>query len=193
MIRMPRRSVTRFFIPLIDVLLLLFCIFLLMPVFSDEDEGNGSKARPSAEDLADELQSLRREYDRLQEDLHKYEQWRDPARDLELLRAELQRLRKEKEQAYNRPILVKVIDIDGKTGGLSFYDPARLEGPTVPIPDRKSAQALIAQHKKESGGKVLYYQFLFPRRETGRPTIAQTREYRQWFAGVANSLEEKLP
>ena len=31
MIRPPHRSVTRFFIPLIDVLILLFCIFLLMP------------------------------------------------------------------------------------------------------------------------------------------------------------------
>ncbi len=30
MIHMPRRNVTRFFIPLIDVLILLFCIFLLM-------------------------------------------------------------------------------------------------------------------------------------------------------------------
>ena len=30
----PRRSVTRFFIPLIDVLILLFAIFLLMPFVS---------------------------------------------------------------------------------------------------------------------------------------------------------------
>ena len=34
MITPPRRSVTRFFIPLIDVLILLFCIFLLMPFVS---------------------------------------------------------------------------------------------------------------------------------------------------------------
>ena len=32
MIHMPHRSVTRFFIPLIDVLLLMFGIFLLMPM-----------------------------------------------------------------------------------------------------------------------------------------------------------------
>jgi len=32
MIRLPQRSVTRFFIPLIDVLTLLFCIFLLIPL-----------------------------------------------------------------------------------------------------------------------------------------------------------------
>ena len=35
MIQMPRRSVTRFFIPLIDVMILLFCIFLLLPVFKE--------------------------------------------------------------------------------------------------------------------------------------------------------------
>lgn len=34
MITPPRRSVTRFFIPLIDVLILLFCMFLLMPFVS---------------------------------------------------------------------------------------------------------------------------------------------------------------
>ena len=48
MIEFPRRSVTRFFIPLIDVLTLLFCIFLLMPLVkakaeADEEE---SAARP---------------------------------------------------------------------------------------------------------------------------------------------------
>ena len=31
MIERPKRSVTYFFVPLIDVLILLFCIFLLMP------------------------------------------------------------------------------------------------------------------------------------------------------------------
>src|SRR5262249_43841786 len=51
MIQFPRRSVTRFFIPLIDVLTLLFCIFLLMPMIKptgETQEGN----EPSAPDLA---------------------------------------------------------------------------------------------------------------------------------------------
>ena len=39
MIEMPRRSVTRFFIPMIDVLTLLFCIYLLMPMVSEADGG----------------------------------------------------------------------------------------------------------------------------------------------------------
>ena len=39
----PERSVTRFFIPLIDVLLLLFCIYLLLPIArspADQPSGN---------------------------------------------------------------------------------------------------------------------------------------------------------
>ena len=35
MIEMPSRSITRFFIPMIDVLTLLFCIYLLMPMVSE--------------------------------------------------------------------------------------------------------------------------------------------------------------
>ncbi len=38
MIERPKRSVTRFFVPLIDVLILLFCIFLLMPFVASSSE-----------------------------------------------------------------------------------------------------------------------------------------------------------
>ena len=43
---MPRRSVTRFFIPMIDVLTLLFCIYLLMPMVAAAPD---RRARASAE------------------------------------------------------------------------------------------------------------------------------------------------
>jgi hypothetical protein len=39
MLKMPQRSVTRFFIPLIDVLTLLFCVFLIMPMARSGKEG----------------------------------------------------------------------------------------------------------------------------------------------------------
>ena len=54
MIHMPHRSVTRFFIPLIDVLLLLFGIFLLMPIASESEleghrqESAWTQGRPGA-------------------------------------------------------------------------------------------------------------------------------------------------
>ena len=49
MLTPPRRSVTRFFIPLIDVLILLFCIFLLMPYVSPT-EGESPETPPVSRD-----------------------------------------------------------------------------------------------------------------------------------------------
>ena len=49
MLKMPQRSVTRFFIPLIDVLTLLFCIFLVMPLATDAREANKTAAEKAAE------------------------------------------------------------------------------------------------------------------------------------------------
>lgn len=45
MITLPRRSVTRFFIPLIDVLILLFCAFLLMPLSARDGTESGENNR----------------------------------------------------------------------------------------------------------------------------------------------------
>jgi hypothetical protein len=192
MIQMPHRSVTRFFIPLIDVLLLLFSIFLLMPAFKGA-EGNSEEgqAKMSAEDQAEYIETLKKQLEKLEKDLKEFEKVREPMRELQKLRAELKRLQLEKEQALKRPTFVRVIDIDGKTGKLSFYDPANFDNPKFAIPDQKAAAELIARHKKEAGKRLLYYQFLFPRQESGRPTQAQELEYRRWFAEVPNSLKEK--
>ena len=62
MIRMPRRSVTRFFIPLIDVLILLFCVYLLMPIVqtpSDAGDPTGGNS-PLTQAERRELESLRK-------------------------------------------------------------------------------------------------------------------------------------
>ena len=193
MIRMPQRSVTRFFIPLIDVLLLLFSIFLLMPAMSEEKAAEGeTRAAMSPEELADTLESLKRELKRKTDDLQKYEAVQ-PLQEIEKMRAELERLRKEKEQALKRSTFVRVIDIDGKTGGLSFFDAADLDNPILPIRDDKAARALIDRHKKEAGERQLYYHFLMPRKAGGHPTQQDEINYKRWFAGVANSLKEKQP
>ena len=60
MIQLPKRSVTRFFIPLIDVLTLLFCIFLLMPmVKSGSEAATGSPEPMITPFTAEERQELR--------------------------------------------------------------------------------------------------------------------------------------
>ena len=53
MLEMPCRSVTRFFIPLIDVLILLFCIFLMMPAVKRTAEAEVGATAPSQEKQAE--------------------------------------------------------------------------------------------------------------------------------------------
>jgi len=57
MIRPPKRAVTRFFIPLIDVLILLFCIFLLMP-FVEKGATSGRLTPGEAEALRKRIAQL---------------------------------------------------------------------------------------------------------------------------------------
>ena len=70
MIPTPRHSVTRFFVPMIDVLTLLFCIFLLMPYVKPTEEPGekaaGNVADPAA--MRREMDRLRRERDALSRD-----------------------------------------------------------------------------------------------------------------------------
>src|SRR3954467_9861176 len=64
MIRPPQRSVTRFFIPLIDVLILLFCIFLLMPYVKQAEGQELAKPAAGPNEPADATE-LQRQVDRL--------------------------------------------------------------------------------------------------------------------------------
>ena len=59
MIHIPKRSVTRFFIPLIDVLTLLFCIYLLLPIVKSPADANG--ADPLSESRARRLDQQERQ------------------------------------------------------------------------------------------------------------------------------------
>ncbi|MCI0685605.1 MAG: hypothetical protein L0Y71_26200 [Gemmataceae bacterium] len=187
MIVMPRRSVTRFFIPLIDVLLLLFVIFLLMPIANlDELEHQ----RQSAVDLGDTVDSLERELQRRTQEIRDLRDAGASADELARLRAELERLRQAAQQPLHKRIAVYVIDIDAKTGGISYYDDGRPDQPPLPIADADTALALIERHQREAGGRELFYQFLYPRLETGYPTQGQARRYQAWFAKVGHSLKE---
>src|SRR5690349_8540085 len=104
MLQMPRRSVTRFFIPLIDVLTLLFCVFLVMP------QANSAGEDPSYS-MAAEVQKLQAQLDRL----HGL-----GADEPERLRKELEELRAAKLDTIKDRIVVQVLEIDGSTGELSY-------------------------------------------------------------------------
>ena len=190
MIEMPRRSVTRFFIPLIDVLILLFCIFLLMS-YSTGEEAEGQ--REAATEQAESADTLRQELERRTKELQAFERLRPELEQVAKLKEEIEQLRMAGKQALLERTYFRVLDVDPKTGELFYVDAARPDAPRQPIEDSNAAAALIERHRREANGRELYYYFLYPRVESGYPTLAQGRRYRAWFADVPNSLQEARP
>ncbi len=135
MIQLPKRSVTRFFIPLIDVLTLLFCIFLVMPLAQNSDQ-----AQLTAKEA--ELELLR-----------------EKGADTRALEAELEKLRKQLRLADKFPP-TRVLEIDAKTGRLFYRDPGPIE-----IRDGAAAEKLVDSDRTELGVRKaeLYYLILYPR------------------------------
>ena len=185
MITMPRRSVTRFFIPLIDVLILLFCIFLLMEFYNESKvEGQSADVEyQAAEQESPAKAKLQRSYQELQ----KFDELRPQLTELEKLREENERLRNASQKNLQENAYVRIIDIDAKDGSISFFDAARPDRP-IPIKDAQAAQALIERHTKEANGRQLYYYFMYPRARSVYPLFGQEQEYRRWFKKAANSL-----
>jgi hypothetical protein len=169
MIRLPQRSVTRFFIPLIDVLTLLFCIFLLLPLVESSEETGVSDRTADEERLR-----------QLEQELAQSKGGGELAKEL---RDEIQRLRKEKGKALQERLAVRVLEIDPTTGRLYYRDPERVE-----ISSQADARDLIDRDRRERGvkQKELFYLILYPRdRGVPYPTRGQREQYDRWFEGVA--------
>jgi hypothetical protein len=162
----PRKSVTRFFIPLIDVLILLFCIFLLMPFVSNPVvPENPDTKTPSAE------KELPTDVKRLQEMLTE-----------EKLR--VARLEKERLAKLTDRLAVRVLEIDPTTGVLFYYDPGREE-----IKTDADAERLILKQKNAASGKDVLFLILYPRRISGYPTATQVEDMKRWFKNVPYSFD----
>jgi len=167
MIQTPRRSVTRFFIPMIDVLILLFCIFLLMPFVKTVGEASDNSG---PEVTAVQPATI------------------DPT-NVDSLQREIERLQRERAETLKN-LLVKPLEIDRDTGRLFFY----AGGERLEIRHQEDAQRMIEQHQRQarlSGGNV-YFLFLFPRTLSGYPTEGQVREYHRWFKDVPHGFDNPL-
>jgi hypothetical protein len=164
MIELPRRSVTRFFIPLIDVLTLLFCIFLLMPVVRPaDDNGEGTPAT--------EAERQQKEKARL-------------SRELEDLRANIR-------ATLRQRLAVSVLEIDEKTGKLYYYD-RQLNGNRRVEVTAQNVGGFIEKEKEAAHGKDVYFLLMRPRPAQGAvflPTEQQREEYDRWFQGVAHGYD----
>ncbi len=162
MITPPRRSVTRFFIPMIDVLILLFCIFLLMPFVSTPAADDGAKAEAKAPELPTDVQELRQLLAATQKE-------RDEAA------KRLERFQKERGER----LVVRVLEIDPGSGKLYYYAPGRQE-----VASQAQAEQLIAYQKRLAGEKDTYFLIMYPRQASSYPTRANVETYRAWFKDV---------
>lgn len=160
MIERPKRSITRFFIPLIDVLILMFCIFLLMPFTNGTDNPDALKPVEVKEE------KLSADVEELQKLIRK-------------LREENVRFKAEKGDLGNR-LAVRVLEIDPKTGVLfAWQDRERM-----PVQSQQDAERIVSLHRQASAGKEAFYLILYPREASGYPQTQQIRQYREWFANV---------
>jgi hypothetical protein len=165
----PRRSVTRFFIPLIDVLILLFAIFLLMPFVSGPPAETAPDAKAAPEKpLPDDVKTLQA--------MLKEEQMR------------VARLEKERQAKLTDRLAVRVLEIDPTNGTLYYFDPDRQE-----IKTEADALRLITRQKAlaSKGGVVkdVFFLILYPRKLTGFPTGEQIQQIREWFKDVPHGFD----
>ena len=171
MIQMPTRSVTRFFIPMIDVLTLLFCIYLIMPMV---DTTADAELEAERQKQAETLREREAEVARLRS------QGKEAPAEL---RDEIDRLKREKIQTLKNRLSVRVLEIDPANGKLYYRNPGRVE-----IGDSTQARTLVEQDRLTQGvsRRELYYLVLYPRERTsGYPTREQRQRYDRWFDGVA--------
>jgi hypothetical protein len=169
MIRLPERSVTRFFIPLIDVLLLLFCIYLLMPLAEGGEGGDNLTPAETREQAAQAKRDLER-----------------ARRDLKEAGQRLAELNREKMHLLHERLVIKVLEIDPRSGKLYTYGD---RGERIDIDSAQDADRLIRRQRQEIGTRDLYYLFLFPRQDTGYPEQGQFEQYERWFSGVAHGAD----
>jgi hypothetical protein len=174
MIRLPRRSVTRFFIPLIDVLTLLFCTFLLLPMLKATSQGAGTDRAVASED---ELHRLKRELERRIRETP------------QALQQEIEELRQQKIQVLQERLAIRLLEIN-EHGRLIYRDAIHPEG--VPLATETDAQNLIDEDRLRlgSGKRDLYYLILCPPSPNSPyPTRADRLRYERWFKDVAHGYD----
>jgi hypothetical protein len=187
MIRMPRRSVTRFFIPLVDVMILLFSMFLLMPIVQKSQEGTAGDPEQLLADLRADKVSLERELQRRTQELQLLQRLQRPQEEVRKALEELERLRKEKIKVLKERLAIRVLEIDPKDGSLVYYegDPPRRHV----IDSQETAAALIRRQEREAAPRELYYLFLFPRVDSAYPEEGQFARYKTWFRSVPFGID----
>jgi hypothetical protein len=159
MIEIKQRSVTRFFIPLLDVMTLLFCMFLLMPLVEpSEGPGDGTSEANIA---------------RLQ-------------RELDQLRKKLEADEKDKLRTARQRLAFRVLEIDRDTGKLYYFDPERIE---LDEARARELVAEDVRRRGVGKDELVYMIFSPPHPNPGHPTLEDQEKFARWFDGVTLSYD----
>jgi hypothetical protein len=159
MIRPPQRSVTRFFIPLLDVLTLLFCVFLLMPMYKRSDAEKEKK-----------IDTLTTRIRKLEQDVREKDR-------------RIASLSKAPTEALQARLAPHVLELDPTNGHLLARDPDSAQPRDL---TEKDVRDLIERDRRRLGdGKQLAYIIYLRDRSTSLfPTKEQSEMYRRWFNKV---------
>lgn len=183
MIVLPRRSVTRFFIPMIDVLILLFCAFLLMPFSNRPDAGAAAAGDNRRKRLAEATERRQAEDNKRLEDTIR----------------QLRDARQATASGLSGRIAPILLVIDNKTGRLERRE---LAGTKIIDGDARPGQvrAMVDADRtrlRESTGRTLepYYSIQLPTDSLSPyPTREMRQKYLGWFqeAGAAADIGPTL-
>jgi hypothetical protein len=192
-IEMPKRSVTRFFIPLVDIMMLLFSMFLLLPMIEGSNEArDGSGLSPAKlEDdnraLKEMVAMLKKQVQDLSAEVALLRQYADPQISLEQLKKEIEELRKTKIDVLQKRLYLQVVAFDPNRDDLVYFEKSP-EAKTKVIASATDAGMLIHQHEKKAqeNGLDLFYILLLP--PSRGPTEGQLRQWEKWFGDVPHQV-----
>jgi hypothetical protein len=167
-IQLPERAVTRFLVPFIDVLILLFCIFLLLPFVSSPAESKTAADNPA--DLEALREKLKKTEDELAVERKRVDNWvKNPA-------------------ASAQRTAVWVIDVDGDTGELSYAAPDGPPGKRFYL-TRETVTAYIELTRTRSRPQAVKYLFVCPRKPSRFPDKATLDNIKAWFASESYTID----
>lgn len=169
MIQLPERAVTRFLVPFIDVLILLFCIFLLLPLVSAPADQTANTDTPT------DLEALRMRLTTAE-------------RQLTIEQKRVEELLRERAESAQRTS-VWVIDIDGDNGELSYAAPGGSPGQRFAIASADDAHNFILNTKKRTDGRAVKYLFVCPRKAKPFPDKKTLANIANWFAGESVTID----
>ncbi len=193
MIDMPKRSVTRFFIPLVDIMMLLFSMFLLLPMIEgsggpQDTPFNKPALRQENKSLREELDQSQKQVSQLQSEVMSLRRIADPKLSVERLQEEIAALQKAKSGMLQKRLLLKVVAFDPNKKSLVYLDEVA-KGKERQIASKNDAQSIIEKnaYEAEKNGLDLYFVLMWPAFPRG-PGNQEALRYMEWFSGTPNQV-----